>query len=223
MLGLGVLAPAIADPGDKWDPIALYGGDIAFEIRRDGEPIGHHWVEFDRIGDEFQAVSRVDLAVDAALYDYYFDYRSRDIWRDGQLLSLETTIDDDGDMSRISAWRSGEDLVVDGPAGIFDVVPEVFPTNHWNQAAISGQMMLNTLTGEVMRSNFLPLGEETIETATGKRAAIKYLLTLDRDIEIWYDRAGRWVSLRFEAFDGSSIDYFCLRCGAGRPTESASR
>jgi hypothetical protein len=212
-----------AGPDAQWDPFALYGGDISFEVRRNGEPIGHHSVEFDRIGDEIQVVSKVELEVDFTLFDYRFDYQSRDIWRDGQLVSLQAVVDDDGDVLNVSAWRSGTELVVDGPAGVIDVASAVFPSNHWNPAALDADMTLNTLTGEIIPSNFLPLGTEIVETASGPRLARKYLLTLHRDVEIWYDSAGRWVRLRFEARDGSSVDYYCLRCGTDQNMESASR
>jgi hypothetical protein len=112
---------------------------------------------------------------------------------------------------------------VDGPAGIVDVAQDIYPTNHWNAQAINSELTLNTVTGDIIKSSYVPLGEETVETATGPRRAKKYLLTLNRDVEVWYDEAGHWVKLRFQAFDGSMIDYFCLRCGEGPSTESAAR
>jgi len=219
----GGIGPALAGSADTWDPIALYGGDISFEIRREGEPIGHHWVEFDREGDEIRVTSRAELIVDFSLFDYRFDYQSSDIWRDGHLVSLQATVDDDGDVLNISAWRSGADLVIDGPEGLKDVSSDIFPTNHWNPAVLNSATTLNTLTGEIIPSTFVRLGDEMVETASGPRLATKYLLTLHREVEVWYDRAGHWVRLRFQARDGSTVDYFCLRCGSGQQTESARR
>ena len=56
----------VAATGDT-DPLALYGDEIVFDVRRKGENVGTHTVRFDRKGRALLVESRFELA-------YFFVY-----------------------------------------------------------------------------------------------------------------------------------------------------
>ena len=61
-----------------------------------------------------------------------------------------------------------------------------------------------------------------VATERGGIPATHHAYTGDLSTEVWYDDAGRWVKMRFEAQDGSTIDYVCRRCQGG-PIKKAQR
>ena len=92
---------------------------------------------------------------------------------------------------------------------------QVFPTSHWHGAVVSEQRVLNTLTGLVNEVRIEARGREPVETESGMVAAGRYAYSGDLNTDVWYDDCGRWVKLRFQARDGSTIDYVCRRCQGG--------
>jgi hypothetical protein len=213
-LAVAPTGPAIAK---NVDPVKLYGNEIRFDVLRDGDKVGAHVVRFARDRDTLFVHSKFDLAIRLlgfTIYDYR--YVSRALWRDGRLIELEARTDDDGKEHWVRAGVDGEGLEVNGPAGRFVAPMDVLPTNHWNAVVLGSDRVLNTLTGNLNRVEIVDLGDAVVETAAGRRAARHFRYTGELETEVWYDARGRWVKLRFQAKDGSTIDYVCRKCGDGK-------
>jgi hypothetical protein len=99
-----------------------------------------------------------------------------------------------------------------GTNGKFNTPAPIFPTNHWNVDVVNHTLVLNTLTGLLNTVSITAQGSETIPTENGPINATRYSYSGDLKNEVWYDNEGRWVKMRFEASDGSIIDYVCKRC-----------
>jgi len=225
---IAIAAPAAADevasaaPCSGVDPIRLYGHEAYFEVRRNHTPVGHHRITFaQRDGKLFvEAEFRIAITF-LGLTVYRYEYRSEEIWKAGCLQSVKATIDDDGKRWAMTAQGQGGALNVTAPTGSYTLERRVFPTNHWNADVVRAHAVLNTLTGRLNRVRIERAGTETVATGTGPRHATHYRYTGDLQTEIWYDDAGRWVKLRFQGTDGSTVEYVCLRCGP--PTDTADR
>lgn len=197
------------------DPFALYGDGISFSVWRDGRQVGSHLTRFTDTGAGVRVDSQLSLAIPFLMITAYrYDYRSSALWRDGVLDHLRASVDDDGALSAFEAHRDGESLVVVGDGTTERFPLPLYPTNHWNPDVLGATAVLNTLTGRLNQVAIVDRGEETVETAHGPRPARRYEYTGDLQAEVWYDDGGRWVKLRFQGRDGSTIDYRCERCRA---------
>jgi len=191
-------------------------GDILFEVRRNGEPVGEHQVWFHGSGDDLRVDVRFQISIPILLiarYDYLYESTSR--WQDGAMTSLTATTDDDGDVSTVTATYGEGKTQIIGPAGEVVGDGSLYPTNHWNTAVLGSNRVLNTITGEIDDVVISEIDRETVQTEQGAITATRYAYSGDLRTEVLYDADGRWVGMTFEAEDGSTIDYRCLRCQNG--------
>lgn len=195
---------------------ARYGGEILFDVYRNGERVGWHRVQFARDEAALTVQSEFRLRVRILfLTAYRFNYGSTERWRNGRLESLEVSVDDNGARSVLRAGRDGGLLRVSGDAGRYRADPTLMPTTHWNAAVLGRTRVLNTLTGRVNEVSIRAAGREAVETERGPVPATRYIYSGDLETEAWYDESGRWVKLRFTADDGSTITYVCRLCQGG--------
>jgi hypothetical protein len=208
---LSGLAPSAAQ---AIDPLALYRGDMLFEIYRDDRAVGSHRVAFEGPADDLTVTARSEIAVPfLGFIAYRFRYQSSSAWRGGTLDSLDAKTDDDGKTSFVQAKRLGGTLSVTGTSGPQAAPAGIFSTDHWHGGVRGAPMVLNTITGAVNKVVMTSEGFETVETGTGPREAEKWRYSGELDTVVWYDRQGRWVRLQFRARDGSTITYVCRQCG----------
>ena len=65
---------------------------------------------------------------------------------------------------------------------------------------------MSTEDGEILDVSVSEQGKEVIVAAGEEVEAARYLLDSDIDVTLWYDEAGRWLKLAFEA-RGQDIEY----------------
>lgn len=206
---------AIACPADGRlvDPTALYGDEMLFSVLRNGRPVGEHRVRFARDGGDLVVRVRYTVAIEVLFVTAYrYTYTSESRWRDGCMVGLDASVDDDGERSRITARVDGAGLVIDGPAGVLRADVGIYPTDHWHPGVLGAEAVLNTLTGRINAVRLVDRGAATVAVNGGERPARHFAYTGDLDTEVWYDGDGRWVRLRFQAKDGSAIESVCQRC-----------
>lgn len=197
----------------NFDPIARYGNELVFQIRRNDAPVGQHTVRFNRGQDGLQVVAQSNIDISFLGFNAYsFRYRSESIWQDGQLSSLSVKVDDDGDQSSVTARREKGQLVVDGPDGQKSLPPGIFPTDHWHCGVLQTDQVLNTLTGNPNDVTISQTGREQLAVGDGVINATHFTYDGELKTNAWYDADGRWVGLRFKARDGSEITYRCTSC-----------
>ena len=212
----GLLAVSVASFAGKVaaDPFDLYGDSIKFEVLRNGKPVGFHTTRFVRDGNGLEVRSEMSLKVPVFLmFSYQMEYRANERWHDGVLIALDVDVARGGKEYRIDGRREGEIFSWSGPAGPRSEPLPLMPTSHWNGAVINASRALNTLTGNINYVSILREDLETVQTGNGPREAYRYVYEGDLETKVWYDDAGRWVKLRFEASDGSIIEYRCRECG----------
>ena len=202
------------DPGaSSSDPLSLYGDEMVFSVMRNGEPIGVHRVNFDRNGDELIVASRFEAEVKFLfLTAFEYLYESKAVWRNGCMVELKATTDDNGDKSRVLALLANGQLKIEGPAGTISGRAGLLPSNHWNSGILESTQVLNTITGQVASINIADLGEKPVVVNSQPASARHYVYSGDLQTEVWYDDSGRWVKMRFRAEDGSRIEYICKKC-----------
>ena len=209
------VSPPIPEQIPEIDPLALYGGDVVFDVYRKGSKVGEHRAKFARQGDDLTVTTHFDLAVDVLFFTAYkFDYDSTEVWRKGQLQAVSVNVDDNGKVSSVKAKMEDGLFKIEGPRGAFIASSWVFPTNHWNRGQANSKTILNTLTGGLAQVTIINRGIQRVETAQGSVDADHFEYTGDlHDTHVWYDAQNRWVKMRFKGRDGSVIEYRCRECG----------
>ncbi len=200
------------------DPFALYGDEFVFGVYRNGDRVGSHRVSFRR--QDGDIIVDVYFTVDIRflfLSAYRYVYVATERWRGGQLVALEAETNDNGDVSRVVAkvTEEGDQLLVTGPSGTTFADLGIYATNHWHPGIITSEVVLNTITGGLNRVSIIDGGEMQITANGSPISARRYLYTGELSNEVWYDREGRWVKMRFDGKDGSTIEYTLEQMGDG--------
>ncbi len=205
------------------DPLALYGPKIEFDVYRKGGRVGFHRVRFERIGDELRVSSIFEVEVGLLFFTAFrYLYQSDSRWRDGRLVYLQATVNDNGKRTRVEAAHDGAQITIRAGDARAAFAGTLYPTNHWNSAVLDQTRVLNTLTGRINEVRIVPQGREAVPTERGRIMATRYAYTGELDATVWYDDAGRWVKLRFLGRDGSPIEYVCRRCQGGIGAQAAN-
>jgi len=196
--------PAVARPDLGHIPLPE---DIDFEIKRDGTTIGRHRVSFRREDDALHV--RVDIRIEvrfAMLTLFRYHHENREVWRGGRLVAIETRTDDDGTVHRVRGRAIGDRLAVDGTGGAFEASADILPTSYWHPATPARDVLLDTQNGRLLRVRTEAVGDP--EAGAGGR----YRMRGDLELDLWYDRAGRWIGTAFEA-RGATVEYVRLDPG----------
>lgn len=195
------------------DPFRLYGPEMRFEVRRNGEAVGSHAVQFERSGSDLLVRNRFTIEISVlAIPVYTYLYTSTDVWRGGCLVALTAEVDDNGERVSVRASREADSLRVDGPRGSRLAPPDIFPTNHWHSGVLGSRQVLNTLTGTLDTVTIADQGPITVPVNGDLRSVRHFVYSGDLRNDVWYDDRGRWVGMSFAGRDGSRIDVVCLRC-----------
>ena len=203
---------------NEFNPIALYGGGIDFDVIRNGENIGVHSVRFTAEPEGLSVHCLVDMKINfLAIFNYRYRYESKSVWTGPEFKMLEATVNDDGTISSMLATRSGPDIHIRIQDRSYKTRGPIIPTDHWNSNVLLQTRVLNTLTGNVNNVGLVDKGSEKVSTEEGSISATRYTYTGDLvDTDVWYDNEGRWVKLRFLGSDGTPIEYVCRRCRGGQ-------
>ncbi|HBF91334.1 MAG TPA: hypothetical protein DDX09_09195 [Hyphomonas atlantica] len=202
-----IASPAAAkNSGGAWTPEP--GDVIEFDVLRKGKPFGSHSVTFGEDSNG-RLTARTDVLLKAGLGPitvFKYELDATEVWQNGQLVSLNGEVNDDGKEGQVTATRAGNELNVDGTQFEGRVATSIIPSSHWNFAATQATELLSTEDGEILDVSVSEQGKEVIVAAGEEVEATRYLLDSDIDVTLWYDEAGRWLKLAFEA-RGQDIEY----------------
>lgn len=183
-------------------------GVLAFDIVRNGTAIGTHTYRFSREGDRTEVRIRTDIDYRLLFIPVYrFEHESHEVWENGSLTLLESTTNDNGTPAKLKVWRDEDSLMVVGADGTMHVDREVIPSSLWNRLVLDRTRLLMTTSGNVKSTRVEYVGEEAIEVRGETRQTRHFRLTGEFGRELWYDRDEVLVRVRFEASDGSTVQY----------------
>ena len=195
-----------------WD---LYPKGLTFDVKRNGDRVGRHTVAFKQTGKaEFQVNTMMTVTITLlSIPVYRYRYTSETAWQDGQMIRLTAEQNDYGDVSHVRALRQDQTWTITGPGVRVQSQKQLYPTNHWHAGVIAQREVLDTLTGQITDVTITPGEAERVKAQGRSVTATPYRYTGDIQVTVWYDQAGRWVKMAFEAGEGSEMEYYCSECG----------
>ena len=186
-------------------------GELDFVVFRDGEEIGSHVLKFKADNSGTVEVDiETDIAVSMMFVTVYrFEHEGHERWENGQLVSLISETDDDGEAHDLVVRADGAVLEVSDNGVTVERPFGLLTGSLWHSGIVGAPAttLLNTLNGNAMNITVQDVGDEQVQGEQGLVAARHYRLTGDLEREVWYDTDGVLVQIRFSADDGSEILY----------------
>lgn len=178
--------------------------DAAFDIIRKGDRIGFHAVKVEETGDGgFRVETRIEMQVKfGPIPVFRYEHVSTELWRDGKVVSVESTTDNNGKAESLKAERMGDLLAVDGTQYKGEAPGDAIPSSYWNKAIVSTKTLLDTQNGRLIDVKVANLGETTSPTGA---PAEQHRVSGSVDLNLWYS-GERWVGADF-VVRGQSLTY----------------
>ena len=197
---LGLSAGAHASPAP--------GSVMTYRVHHeDHGDLGRHRLTFTQAGEDLVVEVDSEIAVEFLLFTAFrYTAKRREVWRDGRLIAYESETNDDGTAIRVRAEMRDEGLAIEGPEGMRWAAPGIFPTHPWNRAIVEAEVLMDTTNGDLLDVTITEAGKETITIEGREVETTKYQVSGDYEREVWYDRHGAWVRLRFYKF-GDAVTY----------------
>jgi hypothetical protein len=193
-----------------WAMSAMPGdGRLAFRIMRKDSAIGTHVLSFARQDNGFDIHIAVDIEVGLGpLVLFRYTLRGLEQWRDGAVMHVDATTDDDGTNDHMRADRDARGLWVQGSQAPRYLAPaNALPATHWNMAELDGPW-IKPQDGRLLHPVVRRVGSDQVTLADGRLAqAMNFKLSGDVHLELWYNAAREWSALLFTARDGSLVRY----------------
>ena len=189
--------------------LAPAGNQRAFRIVRNGSAIGTHVLTFERADNGLDIHIAVDIAVGFGPITFFrYTLRGLEQWRNGAVVHVNATTNDDDSPEHMRADRDASGLWVEGSKAPRYLAPtEAMPATHWNISELNAPW-INPQDGRLLHPVVQRIGDETLTMPNGAtRSATHFVLSGDAKLDLWYDAACQWSALRFTAKDGSLVRY----------------
>ena len=190
-----ISAPALALAADR--------AERRFTILRDGADIGTHRVALIREGGDLRAEIDIRIVVRVlGIAAYRYEMTNRETWRDGLLIRIDSSVNDDGRRKRVAATRDGAgELRVEGSLYTGAAPADAATTSYFTDAFLKRGTWISTDGGELYDVGVATLGETQVRTKRGQAFARSYRAKAapDFDVKLFYDERGEWAGCEFDA------------------------
>ena len=201
----GGLAAALCLPAVASIPT---DGGLDFRVLRGDSPMGEHRLSFMERDGELEVLVTIDLKVTVGPFTFFrYNHENREVWRDGQLVSLVTETNDDGDKYFVRAEQTPEGMRIETKNGSETVPTALLSTSYWNYEMVQAKRLLDTQKGKIREVSTRLIGDSDVWVDGEVIEARHYRMSGDLDLDIWYDANNEWVKTAFE-INGEQIEYF---------------
>jgi len=188
LLAFILIDPALADGQEK----------RIFAVAVDDKPAGTYQMTFQNRPDGSVALTaQADISVRILLMRYKYSYRGAEVWKDGRLVSFESTTNDDGKRFHVTG-TGGKD----GVAFQFDgkevfVRGDVWLTTYGQLPSEARRcdnlVLVDADTGKRLNAQLEKAGATDVSAGGRTIRAAHYKLGGSVKAELWYDDSGRLV------------------------------
>ena len=192
---------------------ACAAAESTFSVFLDGKPIGEHRFVITGPPEAREVQSEARFAVKLlGVTVYRYRHQASERWRGDCLISLVASTDDDGDVSRVRAQPSGDNLAVitdtDRGAATRSLPGCTMSFAYWNPAIQTQTRLLNAQSGkdETVRVSRASSGQ--VDVRGRSVAATRWRIEgPPQAIDVWYSAQGEWVGLDSTLEGGRELVY----------------
>lgn len=190
-LGAALSAPSVLRAAES--------GARKFTVLRDGDDIGFQTNKVTRRGDvivhECQARLKVKV-LGITAYRYELDYVEE--WRGGELVSMSSKCNDDGDDDYAEVTRGGDGLEINGSGYQGPCPLGVATSSYWSYDFMKRPVWISTQTGALL--NMVATNKGAAETSgpSGPISAERWDLAGGYEASVFYQNRD-WVAISFDA------------------------
>lgn len=195
-----VPATAIADTVSRdWLGGVPESGRLAYEIVRKDKPLGFQVLDFSR-SDAGELVVDIHIEIDfkigpIPLFRYRHD--SREVWRDGTLLSLNSKTDNNGEDETVALRLENGRYVGSGRKFENNLEAPLLSTSYFNPNFIRQSAFISSQDARLLTAEVERIGVETLSIENAPVQATRFRLHGKLRSDIWYTDSGRWVKTEF--------------------------
>jgi hypothetical protein len=180
-----------------------------FSVLYKGNKIGAHTILYSSATGETRVSTEIHLLVKVFLFTVFaFTHRSEEIWRGGQLMSLNSETVEHGETLQVEGAATPQGFRVVSKGGPFIASTATLTSNSlWTPAVLEQETVVDAQHGGIIGVSARKLADEQIVIAGRPVRATRYtLITPYLAGSIWYDEENLWVRGEFER-DGAKIQY----------------
>lgn len=169
-----------------------------FQVSVDGKSAGQYVVKVGEKDGKLEVTGTTRVEVKHRFGRYHYEQDSTEVWKDGKLVSMTTTCNDDGSRHQVSVSTDGKTATITADGRAVRVTGEVVPTSYWKLLPAGNLTLVDSDDGKLIAAKLEKVGEEKVRVGAADLAATKYRLTgRDLDLTLWYDAGGRLVRETF--------------------------
>ncbi len=184
-------------------PAAAHDLDAKFLIKREGKVIGYHHVDVHETAFGTVVYTEIEMRVKLGPVPLFkYDHDSREVWRDGDLITINSDTNYNGEKTYLRAQREEGVLQIDGSDYQGPAPAAAVPSSYWDKSMITANTIISTLTGEIIDVTVEQMGETM---APHMVKAEHFRVTGTVTVDIWYDDQ-QWVGSHF-IIDGEELTY----------------
>ena len=184
-------------------------GNRRFSVLFKGSKIGAHTILYSPVTGETQIDTEIHLLVKFAIVTIFeFSHRSRETWRTGRLMSLNSETVEHGETLHVEGSATPQGFRVVSKGGPFIASAATLTSNSlWTPAVLEQTTVVDAQHGGIIGVSARKFADEEIVIAGRPVRATRYtFITPYLAGSIWYDTDSLWVHGEFER-DGSKIQY----------------
>lgn len=173
-----------------------------YRLMREGADIGRHTKRARIENGAFVVDIAIDIAVKVlGITAYRYTLENTETWAGGRIVSVRSTVNDDGTADRCRVDAKGEVLEIDG-SGFSGTAPgDAATTSYFAKAFVERKTWISTQSGLTMAMTAQELGGTPEGWAVSGQLGDAPFAT-----KLYYDAGGEWVASSFDA-RGATIEY----------------
>lgn len=182
---------------------------LRFAITRNGDQIGTHTIEINKVARETSVNIATDLVVKVLFVTAYrFQHTASERWVGGRLVALNAATDDNGTRHKVTVALKASVLEMDADGKTTQLERTIMPGSLWNPELMRRTTMLDTQDGQITPITVVDGGPEELTVDGRTIKTRRYTITGKFAQDVWYDERGRLAQARLVvARDGSVILY----------------
>ncbi len=175
----------------------------SFRIMRDGDDVGFHNIALTRENGAVSVAIDIEIAIRVlGIVAYRYVMNNREVWRDGQLVSLDSNVNDDGRQKRVIARAQDGAIMVDSRYYAGPAPASAATTTYFTPDFLRRDTWISTDSGELFAMSVARSGSAPVTLASGERIDCEVWRATnhaDYDVDIFYDARGEWAGVAFDA------------------------